>query len=149
MYNNHAVIFRYLRNYKFNDTVTENGDCPAGNKHDTYRSNNKANGLNENGKIDDQSISVEQQAIVLNNERITIPEILFHPSDIGIPQKGIAETVVESINACPKDSIFSLLGNIVVMGGNAQFPNFNNRLYAEIRSRFDENMTVNVLTPTK
>lgn len=26
------------------------------------------------------------QVLVMNNERIAVPEILFHPSDIGIPQ---------------------------------------------------------------
>lgn len=92
---------------------------------------------------------VEQQTIVLNNERITIPEILFHPSDIGIPQMGIAEAVVDCIKSCPEESIYSLLGNIVVAGGNALFQNFQKRLYSEIRSRFDEMMTVNVTRPNK
>ena len=40
----------------------------------------------------------------LNNERFSIPEILFHPSDIGISQMGISEAIVHSINKCPEET---------------------------------------------
>jgi actin-related protein 6 len=36
----------------------------------------------------------------MNNERFTIPEILFHPSDINIEEMGIPEAIVHSIEAC-------------------------------------------------
>lgn len=91
----------------------------------------------------------ETQAIRLNNERITIPEILFHPSDIGIQQKGIAETVVECVKDCPPDAQYQLLENIVLTGGNACFKNFHARLFDDIRKRFDENYNFNLYLPPK
>ncbi len=38
----------------------------------------------------------------MNNERFAIPEILFHPADIGIQEMGISEAIVHSINCRPE-----------------------------------------------
>ena len=32
--------------------------------------------------------------LLMNNERLTIPEVIFNPSDIGIEQAGLAEVAV-------------------------------------------------------
>ena len=32
---------------------------------------------------------------MLNNERFMVPELLFHPADIGLQQSGIVEAVVQ------------------------------------------------------
>lgn len=37
----------------------------------------------------------------MNNERFAVPEILFHPSDIGIQEMGIAEAVVHVVSLTP------------------------------------------------
>lgn len=111
---------------------------------ESVKKNSTTNKTPEQALADHEKSVIEQQTIVLNNERIAIPEILFHPSDIGIAQMGIAEAVVECVKSCPEDMMFSLLGNIAVTGGNALFPSFQKRLYAEIRSKFDENMVVNL-----
>jgi actin-related protein 6 len=42
-----------------------------------------------------------EQIIRLNNERFTVPELLFKPSDIGIEEMGIPEAIVDSIESCP------------------------------------------------
>lgn len=39
------------------------------------------------------------QIIKMNNERITVPEILFRPSDISIEQIGLAESVNHVISS--------------------------------------------------
>jgi hypothetical protein len=31
-----------------------------------------------------------------------VPELLFHPSDIGINQMGVSETIVDSVESCIK-----------------------------------------------
>ena len=46
--------------------------------------------------------------IRLNNERFTIPELLFHPSDIGINEMGIPEAIVDSIEACSNGTILRI-----------------------------------------
>jgi actin-related protein 6 len=38
----------------------------------------------------------------MRNERFTIPEVIFSPSDIGINQAGLAEAVIQTIDKCPK-----------------------------------------------
>ena len=40
----------------------------------------------------------------MNNERFMVPEILFHPCDIGIQQMGIPEAVVHAIAACEESA---------------------------------------------
>jgi len=42
----------------------------------------------------------EEQILPMNNERFTVPEILFNPTDIGMDQAGIPEAIVEAISAC-------------------------------------------------
>ena len=34
----------------------------------------------------------------MNNERFAVPELLFHPSDVGIQEMGIAEAVVHVLS---------------------------------------------------
>jgi len=40
-----------------------------------------------------------EQTIRLNNERFAIPEILMHPSDVGIQEMGIPETIINSVSS--------------------------------------------------
>ena len=39
------------------------------------------------------------QLLAMENERFSVPEVLFRPSDIGIDQAGVAETAAQSIIA--------------------------------------------------
>lgn len=40
------------------------------------------------------------QILTMSNERFMIPEILMHPSDIGLDQAGIPEAITQSVLAC-------------------------------------------------
>lgn len=75
----------------------------------------------------------DEQVLNLSNERITVPEILFHPSDIGIEQAGVHECAVQSAEACVPDLREALYSNVVLTGGSSLFPNFVPRLEAELR----------------
>lgn len=74
----------------------------------------------------------EEQILVMNNERL-IPEILFHPSDIGLNQAGIAETIVQSVQEITPELHELFYGNILIMGGSTLLPGFKERLYQELR----------------
>ncbi|RZC42603.1 actin-related protein 6 [Asbolus verrucosus] len=87
------------------------------------------------------------QILRLNNERFTVPEILFHPSDIGIKSIGISEAVVKSIFSCPQYYQKDLAKNIVCIGGSTKFVGFRDRLYNEIRSMIPASWEVNVYQP--
>lgn len=36
------------------------------------------------------------------NERFAVPELLFHPSDVGIQEMGVAEALVYAIGTLPE-----------------------------------------------
>ena len=89
---------------------------------------------------------------MMNNERITVPELLFHPSDIGVNQAGLPEAVVQSVeqSGCFEDEVKQLLyDSIVLLGGNVQFKNFKQRMYNELRSLVCEDYDISVLLPEK
>jgi len=50
-----------------------------------------------------------EQILRLANERFAVPEMLFHPSDIGIQEMGIPEAIVHSIQSLPQGSFNTLL----------------------------------------
>jgi len=79
---------------------------------------------------------------MLSNERITVPELLFHPSDLGIEQAGIAECVVQAVETCLPDMREALYANILLTGGSTRFPNFEARLRRELRSLVSSDYTV-------
>lgn len=80
----------------------------------------------------------DYQVLRLNNERFAVPEVLFHPNDLGIPEMGIAEATIEAINACPKETHPHLFANIIVVGGTAKFPGLISRLQKDVRSMAPE-----------
>ena len=74
------------------------------------------------------------QVLKVANERITVPELLFHPSDVGMDQAGVAECIVQSVEACLPDLREALYSNILLTGGSALFPNLEERLRSELRA---------------
>lgn len=91
----------------------------------------------------------DQQTLRLANERFTIPEILFHPSDVGIHQMGVSETIIDACKACPDKTMGHLLPNIVVIGGCAMFNGIAQRIEKEVRALAPEYLNVSVTVPKK
>ena len=98
----------------------------------------------QNHKQQQQS---DEQCLKLTNERFSIPEILFHPSNIGIEQMGIPEAVAHSISLTPKQMHPHLYNNIIITGGNALFPGFEERLLSEVRKIAPDDYQVSVTVP--
>ena len=96
-----------------------------------------------------QKTNQDEQSIKLSNERFTVPEILFHPSDISIQQMGIAEAIVASVQATPTQMQPHLYNNILLTGGNANFPGFKERVYQELRKLVPDFLEVNITLPAK
>lgn len=94
-----------------------------------------------------KNVEEDCQLLKVNNERFVIPEILFHPSDIGIHQMGIAEATVYAINKCPEETRPHMFSNIVICGGTSLFFGMRQRLTAEIRSMAPDEYDVNVTLP--
>jgi actin-related protein 6 len=75
-----------------------------------------------------------EDVLPLGNERFSVPELLFHPSDIGIQESGIPGAVMESLNVLPEALKVGLLANVVVVGGNSLVSGFIERLETELRA---------------
>jgi actin-related protein 6 len=91
-------------------------------------------------------------AITVGNERFTVPELLFAPSDIGMQQDGIPGVILQSLDALPKGLWQPLLASILVVGGTSKMPGLVERLERELRARVDDSYTVRVARaedPTK
>lgn len=66
--------------------------------------------------------------MTLGNERFTVPELLFNPSDVGMKQEGLPATVLQSLSGLPAGLWPSVLANILVVGGNSNIDGFMARL---------------------
>ena len=90
----------------------------------------------------------DRQKLRLGVERFATPELLFHPSDIEIPQAGVAEAIAQSLSSLPLRLHHELLKNVVLLGGSVKFPGFRERLLKELRSLSDDMWDeINVLVP--
>jgi actin-related protein 6 len=88
-----------------------------------------------------------EDILTLRNERFTVPELLFNPSDIGMRQSGIAELVMDSLSALPFGLWPGFLANIIVVGGNANIDGFLWRLQVEIQALAPTECIVRVVRP--
>uniref|UniRef100_D8PXN0 Actin-like protein ARP6 n=1 Tax=Schizophyllum commune (strain H4-8 / FGSC 9210) TaxID=578458 RepID=D8PXN0_SCHCM len=84
-----------------------------------------ANDINVDGAND-------MDVLLMGNERFSVPELLFTPSDIGLDQAGIAHAVASSIGALPDDLQGMFWANIGLVGGCTKFKGFRERLMLEL-----------------
>ena len=93
----------------------------------------------------EEVIAETDQILTMNNERFTVPEIIFRPDDIGVfytifahylcidclaglDQSGLATTIATSVSSLPEDLQGMFWANIGLIGGNTKFPGFRQRL---------------------
>lgn len=75
----------------------------------------------------------DEQVLVLNNERISVPELLFSPSDIGVGQAGLCEAAQQAVLAAPTELRALLWNSVALVGGCALFPGYPQRVVRELR----------------
>jgi actin-related protein 6 len=79
---NNRIVQKYLLpDY----TTTDRGHILSEDEANQRQAARKAEGR-QSTNTSDTDAALDEQVLVMNNERIAIPEILFHPSDIGVPQ---------------------------------------------------------------
>ena len=88
-----------------------------------------------------------EDIVVLANERFTVPELLFTPSDIGMQSEGMVGTILQSLDVLPKGLWQAFLTNIVVVGGTSKLPGFVERLEADLRTKLPEDFALRVGQP--
>jgi len=82
--------------------------------------------------------------MTLGNERFTVPEIIFNPSDIASQQPGLVDCVIQSLSKLPPLVQATMLANTLVVGGNARIPGFVDRLQDELRGKIKSEWPVRV-----
>ena len=90
---------------------------------------------------------VKQQVALVNQERFMVPEALFHPSNVGLAQAGVAECVQQALEACPDVLQAALASNVVVVGGTTKLPGFLPRLERELRPLLPDDVEPAVVAP--
>ncbi|ETN01279.1 hypothetical protein PPTG_17402 [Phytophthora nicotianae INRA-310] len=90
----------------------------------------------------------DEQALEMGVEMVTVPEVMFHPSDIGINQAGIAETIVQTVEACPEELSGAFYANILLVGGNTKFKNFRQRLERDLRPLVSDDFDIGLHEPS-
>eukprot|EP01105_Mastigella_eilhardi_P015071 TRINITY_DN3431_c0_g1_i3.p1 TRINITY_DN3431_c0_g1~~TRINITY_DN3431_c0_g1_i3.p1 ORF type:complete len:209 (-),score=43.35 TRINITY_DN3431_c0_g1_i3:1316-1942(-) len=88
-----------------------------------------------------------EHILVMKNERIVVPELLFNPSDIGVDQAGVAEACLQAAKRCARDAHRHLYANILAVGGSTLFPGFVERLQSDIQKSVPDECTVQVHVP--
>jgi actin-related protein 6 len=104
-------------------------------------------------KEEGEAFAADEQVLTMESERFTIPEVLFRPTDIGMNQAGIVETIGQSISCLhevclplslllfsPDDiplcgdqlEVGLCVKNIILTGGNSLFPNYRTRIHSEV-----------------
>ncbi|EER28360.1 Actin- protein 6 [Coccidioides posadasii str. Silveira] len=91
--------------------------------------------------------SATEDLLVLGNERFVVPELLFHPDDIGMKQPGIPEIVMQSLSTLPTALHPAFLANVFVVGGNALIPGMVERLESDLRQLASAECIVRVRKP--
>lgn len=88
-----------------------------------------------------------EDIITLRNERFAVPELLFHPTDVGLRQSGLPNLIMRSLSELPLALWPGLLANVVVVGGNAQMPGFRERLQRDLVGLAPDDCAVRVAVP--
>ncbi len=91
--------------------------------------------------------SPDEQIVRMNVERFTVPELLFHPSDVGIEQVGIPEALVHAASRCPESTRRWLYRNVVLVGGCSRLPGMRERVERDLRALAPANYEVRVRLP--
>lgn len=95
---------------------------------------------------DKRTIDLTKNEFNLTNERFLVPEMIFHPADLGMNQAGLAECLVRAVNSCHPHLHPVLYESIILTGGTTLFPRFAERLERELRPLVPEDYKVKITT---
>lgn len=69
----------------------------------------------------------------METERFSVPELLFHPADVGLMQPGVQHATLQTLSSVEDTLAEVAAGLVVLTGGNTRFPNFHHRFVTELR----------------
>lgn len=96
--------------------------------------------------MDRKKVDLTKNEFDLTNERFLVPEMIFHPADLGMNQAGLAECIVRAVNSCHPLLHPLLYQSIILTGGSTLFPRFAERLEMELRPLVPDDYQVKITT---
>jgi len=85
--------------------------------------------------------------IVMKEEKILAPEILFNPSMVGMEYLSFQDLIVTSLNKVDIDIRQPLYSHILLAGGNTLFKGITEKLHTEVKKIAPKHMKVKVHAP--
>ncbi|MED6204071.1 Actin- protein 6 [Stylosanthes scabra] len=95
---------------------------------------------------DRNRIDLSKNEFDLTNERFLVPEMMFHPANLGMNEAGLAECIVRAVNSCHPHLHPVLYESIILTGGSTLFPQFAERLEKELRPLVPDDYHVKITT---
>lgn len=98
-------------------------------------------------KPDGEKLLPHEQVLAMETERISVPELLFNPSDIGLEQAGLPETCHQSLDCLPEVEMRLCSQNILCVGGNIHIRGLAPRFARELRRFVPDSIPLTVHVP--
>ncbi|MED6137387.1 Actin- protein 6 [Stylosanthes scabra] len=95
---------------------------------------------------DRNRVDLSKNEFDLTNERFLVPEMIFHPANLGMNEAGLAECIVRAVNSCHPHLHPVLYESIILTGGSTLFPQFAERLEKELRPLVPDDYHVKITT---
>jgi|MDTB01.1.fsa_nt_gb actin-related protein 6 len=89
-------------------------------------------------KEDDAEIEQGEQVLGMDIERFCVPEVLFHPSDVGMDQAGITEATWQALQQLNQAEMGLASSNMLLTGGNMRLPQIEERFKNEVRQHIPD-----------
>ncbi|CAD5126846.1 DgyrCDS14876 [Dimorphilus gyrociliatus] len=89
------------------------------------------------------------QEMTIGNERFRCPEVLFHPSILGLESDGIHRTIYNSITKCDDNIRDTLFNNIILSGGCTMCEGIGQRVHKELALILPPRKRCNVIASAK
>jgi actin-related protein 6 len=90
-----------------------------------------------------------EQVLRMGSERIAVAECLFRPSDMGLPQMGLAEGLLHCVGQLPTELRPLICSKVIVGGGCANMPGLAARLASDVRAALPEDFAIRVECPER
>lgn len=101
----------------------------------------------QQGRPEAGASMVHEQVLIVNSERFMVPEVLFHPSDIGAGQAGVCEAAAQALGKSHAVLRPLLSRNVLLIGGVTQCPGFAARFERDLRPLVPEHDDLCVTAP--
>eukprot|EP00920_Eleutheroschizon_duboscqi_P014091 GHVT01032915.1.p1 GENE.GHVT01032915.1~~GHVT01032915.1.p1 ORF type:complete len:340 (+),score=50.46 GHVT01032915.1:572-1591(+) len=104
----------------------------------------QSHGEEEEAQNETNEAATSREFVPLNNERISVPELLFNPQDVDKSKLGLPELIQRAILKSPPAMQPYLSEQIFLVGGSSKFVGLKERLWKDLRSTLPQEFRINI-----